>query len=277
MKKFSAIVLTFAMVLSLAACSGGAGGNEDITKAEQGAITEILLDSDYTNLFYAEGESFDPTGLRVMAHYEDGSKKRIETLATISSDPITVSDRTVEISYEGVSTTLQVYPVVKFGPYEWVVLDTDGDKYLLLSKYALDKVTPSADKAGSVTWADSPVRTFLNGEFLSRFAADEQAKIQTTHVTAEDNPEYKTEFGNETDDKVFCLSFEEADKYFETEHARSAVTLEDNDVHADWFLRTPGKNLSFVGSVYDFGRLDYYGNRVDLNIAVRPAMWVKMK
>ena len=59
------------------------------------------------------------------------------------------------------------------------------------------------------------MRKWLNDEFFeTAFSAEEQGRIPTTLVTAEDNAEYGTEAGNDTTDKVFLLSVSEVETYF---------------------------------------------------------------
>jgi hypothetical protein len=56
----------------------------------------------------------------------------------------------------------------------WIVVGKEGDKALLLSKFCLD-TQPFHSKNGSVTWEDSLMRSWLNGEFCdAAFAAAEQ-------------------------------------------------------------------------------------------------------
>lgn len=61
-----------------------------------------------------------------------------------------------------------------------------------------------------ITWKTSSLRTWLNGEFfLSAFSPDEQKKVMSTNVKAEDNSKYGTKGGDATKDKVYLLSEDE--------------------------------------------------------------------
>lgn len=51
-------------------------------------------------------------------------------------------------------------------PIEWVVLDVQGDKALLISKYGLD-VRPYNTEYNHVTWEECTLRTWLNDTFLN--------------------------------------------------------------------------------------------------------------
>ncbi len=67
-------------------------------------------------------------------------------------------------------------------PIEWLVLDIEGDKALLLSKYGLDAKPYNATYA-DVTWETCTLRAWLNDDFLkTAFTEDEQKAIFTTDV-----------------------------------------------------------------------------------------------
>ena len=108
------------------------------------------------------------------------------------------------------------------GPEEiqWIVLDTDGDRVFLLSKYGLD-VMPYNQTKKEMTWEACTLRQWLNGEFLQyAFSTREQNAIQ---MTATDNSasqkysEWKTNGGNQTTDQIFLLSYAEANRFLGVE------------------------------------------------------------
>ena len=75
-------------------------------------------------------------------------------------------------------------------PIEWLVLDVQGDKALLLSKYGLD-AKPYNTTYADVTWETCTLRKWLNDDFLkTAFSEDEQKAILTTEVdnSANDYP-----------------------------------------------------------------------------------------
>ena len=147
-------------------------------------------------------------------------------------------------------------------PIEWIVLKNDGDTIMLISKYGLDmKLYNTKDE--EVTWETCTLRKWLNGEFLNTaFSAEEQTRLQTVKVKAEDNPEYGTDAGNNTQDKVFLLSIDEANRYFRSDADRvcmSTQTAESNGPYTNdnsgacwWWLRSPGNNTNRAAYViYD--------------------------
>ncbi|MBO4351195.1 MAG: hypothetical protein J6A01_09660 [Proteobacteria bacterium] len=117
-------------------------------------------------------------------------------------------------------TCLHIGDVINFGnypqssdapaPISWKVLDIDKEKrsILLLSAYILD-AKPYHSKRMGITWENSEIRAWLNGDFVNAaFDEREKAEILTSHLTNEDNNE--AHGGNETDDKVFLLTLSDA-------------------------------------------------------------------
>ena len=110
-------------------------------------------------------------------------------------------------------------------PIEWIVLDTGEDGSLtLLSKYALD-VKPYNASYVAITWENSTLRAWLNEDFLNTaFTVDEQEKLLPSTVKNEDHPESGTEGGNDTQDRVYLLSIDEACDYYSAKEVYSIFT-----------------------------------------------------
>jgi hypothetical protein len=105
-------------------------------------------------------------------------------------------------------------------PIEWQVLEVRENKALLISKYGLDYQQYNTEYT-NITWEDSTLRKWLNRDFLKdAFSITEQDCILITTVTADKNPEYDTDPGNATEDKIFILSVEEAYNYFPSDEDR---------------------------------------------------------
>lgn len=176
---------------------------------------------------------------------------------------------------------------------EWTVLDKDGMSLLLISKQALDCQQYNTSYT-DVTWESCSLRKWMNGTFLNKaFNAEEQAQIQNTTVSADKNPEYNTNPGNATTDKVFLLSINEVEKYFNSDEARKcaptayakaqgAYTSDSYKTASGaatcwWWLRSPGYTQSYAASVAMYGSVNYSGNLVNYVIdAVRPALWINL-
>ena len=170
---------------------------------------------------------------------------------------------------------------------EWLVLEKEEGRILVLSKYALDAQQYHTSKE-DVTWETSTLRQWLNEDFVnSAFSGIEKSMIPTVMVSADKNPEYDTSQGNETQDKVFLLSMKDANEYFSlgkkmictpTEYARGQGVYCDafQEYLCGWWLRTSGGNQESAS--YVFGEIDGvhgYGLDVDYDACgVRPALWI---
>ena len=124
-------------------------------------------------------------------------------------------------------------------PITWRILDITEDAALLISEYVLEQYTYH-DQKEDITWEWSNVRSYLNGfdgshnkngidhtgkGFLDRaFTPAERKQIKTVTNTNPDAPANwnSTPGGNDTEDKVFLLSRDEALKYFPTDKSRFA-------------------------------------------------------
>ena len=169
---------------------------------------------------------------------------------------------------------------------EWQVLSKENNRFLLISKYILDRqvyhTVPS-----SVTWESCALRTWLNETFLyNSFNSIEQAVIAQTTVTADRNPEYDEDPGNATTDRVFLLSIAEANKYFSSDSARLCTPTAfavANGVYerpptgsSAWWLRSPGNEQSFAADVTYWGKVGTMGILITEGIGIRPAMWIDL-
>ena len=214
--------------------------------------------------------------------------------------PQAESKQSAETKQQTNSEAVAVGDVVRFGRYEqdnnrsngaegieWIVLDVQGEKALLLSCYGLDCKTYYKSQT-PVTWETSDLRTWLNGDFYTAaFNGDEQGRILTAKVTADRNPEYNTDAGNETEDKVFLLSATEADRYLTEEMAKcqaTAYTLAEGgssgkNGYSWWFLRTPGSEQKMVMIIKTDGTMNTGGAVPDGKGASgvnRPALWLDL-
>ena len=172
---------------------------------------------------------------------------------------------------------------------EWLVLDKQEDKMLVISRYGLDS-QPYNTELDDVTWENCSLRNWLNGTFFeAAFIPEEKAVILNSSVTAEANPKYDTSAGNDTTDKVFLLSFNEVNRYFADDAHRVCqgtpfslfdlpeVEKDENDL-CNWWLRSPGYCSSYGSGVTRAGVVAYWGGTVDLDIlTVRPAMWIRIE
>ena len=125
-----------------------------------------------------------------------------------------------------------------------------------------------------MTWETCTLRSWLNDDFYNKaFDEDEQKLILTTNVSADKNPEYDTDPGKATKDKVFLLSASEALEYFSDDSQRiceptyyAASVGENatpNSAFCKWWLRTPGYNIYLAVTVIDNGAINVIGTSKD--------------
>ena len=192
-------------------------------------------------------------------------------------------------------------------PIKWRVLSVDGNEALLLADKNLDGEIPYNEEDEDVTWETCTMRSWLNGygsgsnqngidytsdNFIDRaFTASEQNAILQKTVVNTDNPEYGTEGGNNTLDKLFLPSIAEMttpvygfpsdpDEYADSRVAKNTAYTASknsnmsNDGATEWYwLRSPG-DYSSLAALVDYGgdviRLGSYVH--DTEVGVRPAL-----
>lgn len=213
------------------------------------------------------------------------------------------SETTADISGgQSINAGVSVGDVIRFGAYEqdndpdngkepieWRVLAKEGNRILVISEHSLDcsQYDPSYL---SITWETCSLRDWLNGTFWNTaFNAAEQKYILSTSVTADMNPKYDTDPGNATTDKVFLLSINEVNQYFEDDEDRKCTPTvyaiengasvinnfsRDNHDAYWWWLRSPGFLKGSISFVYKDGSVACNGiGDNSSGGCVRPALW----
>ncbi|MDO4304555.1 MAG: DUF6273 domain-containing protein [Bacillota bacterium] len=164
-------------------------------------------------------------------------------------------------------------------PIEWIVLDEQDGRLLLISRYIID-AKPYHEEYKNITWEQSDLRLWLNEIFYEEaFTRKEREQIQKVQLSNPDNPDYGTEGGNDTIDSVFLLSVEEAEQYFSSESKRKARgTAYANERWFNpvwWWLRSSGCDNCNAAFVDYYGYVSSGGDHVDFSTGVRPALWVE--
>jgi len=180
-------------------------------------------------------------------------------------------------------------------PIRWRVLDKKDDKLFVQSEVILD-MQPYNDKQTKVTWETCSVRSWLNDEFFTQaFNEDEQKRIFTTRNVNTGYSGYISyaDGGNSTEDKVFLLSWEELNKYYEEDEYPDDGQIKSPVTYASYFARQKGAteydedhsgSSSWIlrnSSIYNEGVMFitwYYfaddGKAVSSKDGIRPAMWI---
>ena len=163
---------------------------------------------------------------------------------------------------------------------EWIVLDVQDGKALLLSKYILE--FKKYKEKSPHSWASSEVRTWLNGVFFNEsFNNEEAAKIQTTSLPTDTTEKYQVMMAS-SKDKVFALNISEASKYLGsdkkcemTPYAKAHSNKPDqvSNFGESW-LRVVEKDQSSPYVIQIDGSFGTASGR--LANGVRPAMWINL-
>ena len=221
----------------------------------------------------------------------DKEVKKKQDESKLEKEKIYNNDLKVEPNIEkekqyniGESIWFGTYPQEADGtkkPIEWIILETKENRMLLLSKYILDTRKYHEKKKG-VTWEESDIRQWLNNEFyMNAFNSVEQKAIWESITKTNNNFKYGTNGGNDTADKVFLLSVEDAIKRFPNDEGRKAKATEYAQkvrgvYTAWWWLRSPGKYGYRAAEIFDSGWIDASGESVNSKSkGVRPAIWVQ--
>lgn len=196
------------------------------------------------------------------------------------------------ITGEKVKTSLKSSEcdTVTFGSYNgyeisWRVLNVNGDDAFLLADRVIDEKSYNEEYA-SITWENSTIRTWLNGEFFnSAFDAYEQKMIKETNVINSDNSYYNIAGGENTTDKVYLLSLDEvvnSDYGFPNMYGpdiATRVAQNKDSSNVWWWLRSPGDYSNGPSSAYvsKYGDVDYSGfGGVNEVRGVRPALHIDL-
>ena len=193
-------------------------------------------------------------------------------------------------------------------PIEWRVLARENGRVLAISAYGLDAL-PYHSQAEEIDWEGCTLRKWLNGEFLNRaFTEEERAKIPAVKVPAEEvSPDADSEKGNDTEDRVFLLSYPElkqymdAGRYFDTDHGGDApsgygkptpyAAPKTSPYHrmgssefgkrwegnCSWWLRSHYPTMWRQPFVRPEGSYDHCYGVTQETVMIRPCIWIETK
>lgn len=152
--------------------------------------------------------------------------------------------------------------VIRFGSYDWFVYARENNVISLLCKDAVKTGTYHSSNS-KMTWENCDLRKWLNGEFYDQFSSSEKKIIVKTHHKTPWNLPFFTRGGKPTDDYVFLLSIQEAQKIDQS-------ILKFDTI---WWLRSPGYEQNRAADVLTNGLVIRKGSLLLHQFhAVRPAM-----
>lgn len=185
---------------------------------------------------------------------------------------------------------------IRFGKYDWYILDYKDGKTLVITEKVIEK-RAYHNNEDEITWENSDIRKYLNGEFYNSFSETERERIIEAINENNDNPWDGTSGGNSTTDRIFLLSIDEAVKYFgdsgklqtkqfgpkgeawwfndQYDTQRSAKFGSKN---AWWWLRSPGYIGSRAAYISIGGTVHIHGECAGSKGkggGIRPALWLR--
>lgn len=211
---------------------------------------------------------------------QDGDTESIDTSYEQSfADESSLEPPPEEVVVKETMADASVGDAVVFGAYEqngntadgtekieWIVLEKQDDKLLLISRKCLD-TKPINETRSDVEWKQSTLFAWLNGEFAQNaFSETELASVIEADGV-----------------KITVPSAEEAKKYYEYDSWRTAEATEQaikNGARVQngktwWWLLDKGEIACSNSYVYFNGTIRADGLSVDYqSVAVRPMMWV---
>jgi uncharacterized protein YjdB len=186
----------------------------------------------------------------------------------------------------------------KYEPIQWRVLSNTSGELFVMAEKLLDAKAYNQTQT-TVTWENCTLRTWLNSTFYNAaFSATEKAQIMTSYVVNEDDPWSGREGGNDTNDKLFELSYSEV---MNPAYGFPAHTGYDTGLHyivrsakgtdyaksqgehvffdlevqfhgeSHWWLRSPGSSFDGDGIIHTGGRIYGDGDNYCSNVSIRPA------
>lgn len=190
------------------------------------------------------------------------------------------------------ASAVQLMEIYNIGTYEnetlsWIVIDVKDGKALLLSEKVIDLVPYNTEKT-EVTWETCSLRKWLNEDlYYGSFTDEERQMIVKTTVNNKDLPDEGCNYGSDTEDYLYVLSYREmldtaadCDEYAKPSYTQIALE-HHNNVRVSYWRRDPGMMgdgtvaLKTLGTMEFDGRFQAYCSDVNSSyVGVRPAMWV---
>ena len=226
----------------------------------------------------------------------------------LSGLPVSAAADDIPELFVGDLVTFGTYPQTEEGtdqtPIQWQVLDVQENRALLLSSYGLDAQPFNTKWSEEVFWHNCTLRAWLNDDFMNRaFTPEDQSAILLTDLVndrSQGYSGYSRHHGEDTQDKIFLLSYLEAHNYLgvvfwgfhdesnvrsrvtPTPYAKKAGAWSDYTFHtADggragwWWLRSPGLIRGNASRVIWRGSL--CNRKINTTDGcVRPSLWVDL-
>ena len=179
------------------------------------------------------------------------------------------------ITIFGKTVKLSKFGTYKGRPIQWIPIHFDLEKrtMLIISTRNIENMKYDEKSTKNLTWETCTLRKWLNEDFYSCFTDEEKEMIAETVVVNDNNPMYGSDCGNDTVDRIFLLSIDEAEKYFPDDASRTENFSRYN--LKAWLLRSKGYTPYRSAVVSNNGRINYNGYSTEYDYGVRPALNIK--
>jgi hypothetical protein len=180
----------------------------------------------------------------------------------------------------------------------WQVLAVEADKVLVIANKVIELRSYNFGWGDDdTTWEHCRLRQWLNGAFYQGLPRAMRDATTITRVLNQ-RPRF---FGgrkkdDDTQDKVFLISIDEAREYFwQNKNRQTGIDLTPETIAwykertgwdlpdqlrtyggVIWWLRSPGRFTDAAACVMDDGEIDERGGQINYNdsFGVRPALWI---
>lgn len=167
---------------------------------------------------------------------------------------------------------------VTLGDHEFIVLEKQADRVLIVSKYGLVRKDYHGYTLANPSWAECTLREWLNEGFYNSdlgATAGEKGLILVTDLADDSNDEGSVQ------DRIFVLSQSEVLQYLPTENDRLLYQENKDGSPVMWWLRTKAADGSSRAMYVDtYGVVVTEGEYVfqlSPKQYVRPAMWIRIE
>jgi hypothetical protein len=134
---------------------------------------------------------------------------------------------------------MQTGDKIVFDKYEWRVLDIQNKSALIITEDIVE-LRAYNDVYKDTTWAECELRKYLNGEFYDKFSDADKSKIIPVINKNDDNLWYGAKGGEDTIDKIFLLSIDEAVCQYFGDSGRNLQNRSKNQKY--WFKKKDENN-----------------------------------
>ena len=174
-------------------------------------------------------------------------------------------------------------------PIEWKILDIKDDAALVVSRCALSTGRYDRGSDKYVPWESCSLRRWMNYPFFNGAFSEEEKEIILCSLVCngidQGNPAFGRSGGADTSDRIFLLSYAEAEKLFSSDGDRLCIPTpyairlgayadEDTQGGEAW-LRSPGNDDYSVSVISPYGNLSCDGPDGSMSV-VRPAMRIRI-